>query len=953
MRTLVSGKGVEVGGSDEVSNTNGTTFMSKGSAVKSPNALTSSPDSAAETFCRTWTNFDRYNQVINLQKNRGLDRRNDGNLHHSVLDDNGFVKIAPYKSDTGDDISKNPKRYMFSIENLAWHGYASAIPECEQGPGDALTGAHGRIMWFPPYEMSFTDNSTVQWEANNFIGRGEPLYTYNNTERKGTLQWKIIIDHNTYQNQMLKEGRSKDYMISFNAGCIPQESELSFFLTDDEKNSFETKTVQKPKTVNKDEVKVPEPFNLYYPNDSASIPTTYEDGVVVKDEETDGEGIVAKYRTKAAYGQPYLGPYKNPNDFSLNIQPWDDLNGNIYTTPVDKIFGLAQYLFDNCKSCKVRITGSVSVQVDEFKSNAQDLDEKAKKEENRKNQKILAAERAYRVKRDLIQQLELLGEKTPNKRFKTCNSESESCSKPQTTEGGFQIISVEELQVTTQEGQEAEDYKKQRNVQVEIIPEPEKSEEIEQEAPETVVSETDTKALNEAIVARMYTECDYFEKLKQDSKFVYESIEESMKYFHPAFHSITPEGFNSRLTFLKQCTRQGPTKNPNGNPDNLAFGRPPVCILRVGDFYHSKIAIDNVSFSFDPLVWDLNPEGIGVQPMICTVDMTFSFIGGSSLAGPINRLQNALSFNYFANTEVYDSRADKIKVNRGSKGQREGELIRGSLDKVEYEADELKSGKNTVKDSTDNGARTSEKDDEATLEKEEVKQGGDENEAISEDLQAQIDEIENSKLSINSNTSDNIDLRVIMQSTGLLLNEGWSYTVNVYNNNGGWSELKSGSIDDGGVVIGDQIVFTDIVNYSDIENYRFTEKPTLTTDFQSALNRYFEEGIIDKDKIFNCLSNVRATVEVPLIAFKIDFKKEGVETISKYGDTYLATANKYQVNFSGGSFDVFYREEEVKPTKDKFPNSDIKLIEKRNNTIFYEDGALKSYINSFGLSFCS
>jgi hypothetical protein len=39
---------------------------------------------------------------------------------------------------------------------------------------------------------------------------------------------------------------------------------------------------------------------------------------------------------------------------------------------------------------------------------------------------------------------------------------------------------------------------------------------------------------------------------------------------------------------------------------------------------------------------------------------TFKFIGASSLNGPINKLQNALSFNYYANTHVYDYRADYI-----------------------------------------------------------------------------------------------------------------------------------------------------------------------------------------------------------------------------------------------------------------------------------------------------
>jgi len=160
------------------------------------------------------------------------------------------------------------------------------------------------------------------------------------------------------------------------------------------------------------------------------------------------------------------------------------------------------------------------------------------------------------------------------------------------------------------------------------------------------------------------TECDYFERLEQTSKVVYDRIKEKIKYFQPAFHSTTPEGFNARLTFLQQCMRQGRTHGvvDNNNPSNLAFGRPPVCILRIGDFYNTKIIIDNVTFDFEPLVWDLNPEGVGVQPMICNVNMSFSFIGGSSLNGPISKLQNALSYNYFANTELYTDKSDRAML---------------------------------------------------------------------------------------------------------------------------------------------------------------------------------------------------------------------------------------------------------------------------------------------------
>ena len=167
------------------------------------------------------------------------------------------------------------------------------------------------------------------------------------------------------------------------------------------------------------------------------------------------------------------------------------------------------------------------------------------------------------------------------------------------------------------------------------------------------------------IVRKLLTECDYFNLVKESSPMVYSGIKEKIKYFQPAFHSITPEGLNSRLTFLQQCIRPGdtiPVIGDDGRPTefnakNTSFGAPPICILRIGDFYHTKIAINQISISYEPLTFDLNPEGIGVQPMLADINMSFFFIGGQGLKEPVNRLQNALSFNYYANTEVYDDRS--------------------------------------------------------------------------------------------------------------------------------------------------------------------------------------------------------------------------------------------------------------------------------------------------------
>jgi hypothetical protein len=161
-------------------------------------------------------------------------------------------------------------------------------------------------------------------------------------------------------------------------------------------------------------------------------------------------------------------------------------------------------------------------------------------------------------------------------------------------------------------------------------------------------------------------EYHFFKVLEQKDPIVFNSLMDKLKYFDPAFHSMTPEGFNGRLTFLQQCMRQGNTVSASDgrfskSANNLAFGRAPYCVLRLGDFYNQMIVIDNLSISYDPLVWDLNVEGIGVQPLIANVQLSFKFVGGGDLTGPVRRLQNAMSFNYYANARLYDNRADRVE----------------------------------------------------------------------------------------------------------------------------------------------------------------------------------------------------------------------------------------------------------------------------------------------------
>jgi len=190
----------------------------------------------------------------------------------------------------------------------------------------------------------------------------------------------------------------------------------------------------------------------------------------------------------------------------------------------------------------------------------------------------------------------------------------------------------------------------------------------------SIGEETNVASISKGIVERYDNEGEFFKLLEKNDPFMHHLITDKIKYFDPAYHSISPEGFNARLTFLHQCTRQGSTvggadNQLQGSAYNLAFGRPPICVLRLGDFYYTKIVINSISIQYETPQWDLNPEGIGVMPMFAKVTLNFVFLGGSDLAGPISRLQNAVSFNYYANTGVYDNRAEMVQYDSDGNGR--------------------------------------------------------------------------------------------------------------------------------------------------------------------------------------------------------------------------------------------------------------------------------------------
>jgi hypothetical protein len=453
-----------------------------------------------------------------------------------------------------------------------------------------------------------------------------------------------VVDHSSYTNAFRDpNGPDDNYVASFMAGCIDPNTEMGSRLTISEKSSVvETQTTIQQEAVQTPEL-APDSFMVYFPNDSIDVikllELGYENGLM-NGSPTPTDKI-NYYVYESGYGiNSFVGgitsktPWNDNHNYGLNGW-WEGsivLDNIQYSGFSDPAYGpaLAEYLNTKCKFCVINIQSFASVQ--------------GKADYNQK----LADGRTASVKDYLLNNLGIFKGKDKtyiDKRFPTLTNIP-------STQSSAGCSTAKNAPTDTY------DCKKDRSSRVSF------SFSNELAALETIkpapIIKTQKQNVKTKITNRLYDESKYFERLKETDNFVFDRFREKIKYFHPAFHSTTPEGLNSRLTFLHQCTRQGGTLE-NKDANNLSFGRPPICILRLGDFYNTKIVIDNINIDYEPLVWDLNPEGIGVQPMIANVTMSFKFIGGSTMMGPINKLQNALSFNYYANTHVYDPRADYLE----------------------------------------------------------------------------------------------------------------------------------------------------------------------------------------------------------------------------------------------------------------------------------------------------
>jgi outer membrane protein OmpA-like peptidoglycan-associated protein len=696
--------------------------MTKGSQVvyyKDPKFETI----VGEEYCRVFTKVDPYSDNSRLQKSDGIvnyGRR----FNNSVLDNTYNLNISPTKGETPSYVSNNKvKKYMFSIENLAWKsskrpGYSvQDLPLCERGPNG------GRVMWFPPYDLKFGDNSTANWQDTTFLGRPEPVYTYRSTTRNGTLSWKIIVDHPSVLNLIVDKVLANDTgaganraLESFFAGCQKYDlydlaikfsttplNKLQYYQdviqrgTTEEIEKVQTEVDAKPVTTANAETVTQPDNSLIDLKPFEGLGFYFHNNVPPPHQGTSADGSYYNYYlTYKDLQSTYISKaINNPDSVTGFFSDVLDYNFNqIYNQ--DGSDNLMKQLYTLLSEKK----GTVII----------DMEGSASASAPKAYNDDLSARRIDSViqffKTQVITNLdgkdvtlnEFMGENATLKITSKPVGEMATNVTPKSTSGGFgatascttnplylsgpksgRTMTDTDAIYTT----ESMSCRSVRIKNINVTPTPQDpippvivetpkqkeaktgTKEIVQK-PDLVRQELVTRpGLSKKVLRDLLTECDYFEVIKQDSPFVYDSLKEKLKFFNPAFHSMTPEGLNARLTFLNQCLRPGdtiPTIDTDGKPVyndaiNTAFGTPPVLVLRIGDFYNTKIIPRNLQISYEPLLLDLNPEGIGVQPMLANVTLSFDFIGGHGLAKPVEELQNALSFNYYANTEIYDERA--------------------------------------------------------------------------------------------------------------------------------------------------------------------------------------------------------------------------------------------------------------------------------------------------------
>jgi hypothetical protein len=618
-------------------------------------------DNAGKTGIRQSSMLDQYDRFTKTIRFNGNYVYN-GN-QNSVIFDRVTPRIHPTMPVDADGVPNN-KNLMFSIENLAVRvisnkdgvgiiddEYGSQIPVCEVGQ------FNGRLMWFPPYNLELNESTAAKYESTVMVGRNEPMYNYMYSERSATLTFTLLIDYPQNLKNLEYKGTNKhrDLAEFFAFGGNPYDpNPIVPNVPQKIRQNIDTlTTIIGPVTITPPQVTLPIKTTVVFPNDlprndveSTNIINTmfFQQQYQIEAGSIQSNSIVSSGLNHDIYYVTGMTGIENiDRHFDKSLAP-GLTSQYTYSGVISELDKKLNELFkpeENRKLYYISIVGAASKLNDKKRNYNKDLGQR----------------RANALKIFIMARLAVI---FPDENLTdiqiTTNTVGATGADPANSTGKTQkeINDKLELVATTKERYATIEFKKTQNL-------PEQKKPTLSEPEVLVVTQITNDNQGLAKMGSNLNSNDVSQCVMNDRKDDqaiqkgFQSIEGN--YYNPVFHSQTPEDFHRRLTFLQQCMRQGAAKrydmvDENGIPraKNSAFGRQPICILRVADFFFTKVVIENLTVDYSDTTWDMNPEGFGMQPMIAKITLQMKVIGGQSLKGPIDALQNAITFNHYANS---------------------------------------------------------------------------------------------------------------------------------------------------------------------------------------------------------------------------------------------------------------------------------------------------------------
>lgn len=579
--------------------------------------------------CRSWTNKNKYG--VNLASSSlTFNQFNGGNgVDGSVMQNSAVPKMFLKQND--DNTEK--RKLMFSFENLAFDTDSyNTLPETEQG------AFGGRLMWFAPYGIEFTENHNADIDSQSFIGRPEKVYSYKGVERTASLSFMLLMDYPLTDYKLDRI----DYTT-----MSPEEIVSIYKNCDDNGKPNTNEQVKKNNDVKKPDPILPKDDNsslspilkglkIYFDNNSNIVNGLYNPALL------DGTKVNDDYNSKI-------------NNIKSVIKTSDGYNHEI------TIESSCSSLWSNDYNAQLGFRRAYNLMLSIYSGSLKEPDNFVDNTfTKQKNNGVVSNITATDVDKTTFT---FVSTDNSNIKFILTTKGEEVVKSGNDITSDKAIIARYSLvksvnQTKGKDGNIINDVKKP----VSDI------DESEQQKNNNDNTSTDINKKFED-----YESPNQFTKSIEEINFTKPSKKESnyMQSFRPVYRSQTPFDFHSRLTFLAQCLRPGKNINEslqskNGvfvTPKNSIFGKIPVIVLRYGDFLHTKILIKTMSIKYEKLT-DLNPNGHGVQPMVANVQLDIVILGGQSLQTPIAALQNAISYNYYANSTYKNSGFDPYVNNK-------------------------------------------------------------------------------------------------------------------------------------------------------------------------------------------------------------------------------------------------------------------------------------------------